>query len=385
MPDPQMLETSMNTYCEIRYLCFSFRPWFTVDFTILGTVSPPESIWAYSAHICHRCLQAFFSMDDLEQHLNCFCQQRHPPGDVIYAKKGTIGHLRTGEIHARYVDGAVHQQYCRRLALLTKGFVESKVLTNDVDIYEFIVVTVSRNTIMSLSHSKNKEACDNYDSEKWCGDLVCGYFCRIKHHADHSLACLSVFPPFQGTGVGGLIISLSYYLTSQRQSRCGCTEFCGVSGGTVSTPWSYMGQRALFSYWRKALQKILPKLDGQELDSVDTLAKSVPGVHAADLRSYFVARRNLFYETVRAQDRPSRSFNSSRSSRQIDTFSTQESTHGVNTGPVPVEKETVGYLFFDGDEEDADEGRTADDSSDLRALIRFDDRCVDISKYKYHY
>ncbi len=378
-------ESAMNTYCEIRYLCFSFRPWFAVDFTILGTVSPPESIWAYSAHVCHRCLQVFFSIDDLEQHLNCFCQQRHQPGEVIYTKKALIGPLRTGEVHTRYVDGAIHQQYCRRLALLTKGFVESKVLINDVDIYEFFVVTVSRSTVMALARSENKEACDSYDTEKWNGDLVVGYFCRIKHHADHSLACLSVFPPFQGLGVGGFLIALSYHLTFVRQTECGCADYCGRGGGTVSRPWSYMGQQALFSYWRQAVSKIIAKFDGQEVDSIETFAKSIPGVHADDLCRYFVARRNLFYETMKSQG----PVGGASRSRGIDSYVPADAYQGANTAPAPLPKETVGYLFFDGDEDDTEAERppTATNSSDIavRSLMRFDETCLFISRYKYHY
>ena len=368
----------MDSYCELCYLFFATRPWFEVDFTVLGAVTAPDSTWAYSAYACHRCLQPFLMKERLEEHLNAYCEQKSPPGAVIYMNRVSIGPSRTAEVRIRYVDGAKNIQYCRRLALLSKSFVESKVLTNDVDIFEFFTITISRSIIAEFSgfDERISKICCAFEAEEWNGELVAGYFCRIKHQPDHCLSCITVFPPFQGRGLGNLMICVAYGITFIRQTECGCAKKCGSRGGKVSKPWSFMGQRALFSYWRQELNKIINKFDGQEINSIETLAKSIPGVHADDLSAFLIDQRHAFSTPVTLSDEEYalRSIEGTLPPRRADAFSIAEAFQGANTAPGPNPKAQLGLLLFDGDDEGDEDPQLSDGSvSDpLRRLVLFD-------------
>lgn len=266
--------------CEVRYLCYSFQPWFYSPYERFSYLSLPDSQCCYSLYICHRCLTPFFSLVHLATHLEGYCEGSRPPGELIYHDKKT-------ESKVYYVDGARHLHYGRCASMLGKFFIESQVLLHDVDLYEFFIVTIptaqlpyfgpeesDRNslklggivmedktdTLAYSLHDSFLEAAAQFDKgeKKWFGDVVVGYFSRLKHQRSHALSCIVVLPPFQRMGIGKFLLNVAYYLTHVRQTTCGCL-LCGQDGGAVARPFSPHGQHLLLSYWGEALRKAVMK------------------------------------------------------------------------------------------------------------------------------
>lgn len=264
--------------CEMRYLCYAFRPWFDTPFGSLQYLPLPEKDVCYSVSLCHRCLSPFFTVQHLQAHLEGYCPMAEPPGTLIYDDP------RAGR-RVYYVDGAQHLHYARCLCLLGKCFIESKLLENDVDIYEFFVVTIPRAALpvvrgsCSVSTEHFRSCAARYDAERWTGQVVVGYFSRLKHRPHHALSCVLTMPMFQRMRLGNFMLDVAYFLTSCRQTICGCAAHCGMSGGAISRPFSPHGQVLLLSYWRAALRRSLwqrqSKGIANEFSSADTLREAL--------------------------------------------------------------------------------------------------------------
>jgi hypothetical protein len=251
--------------CEVVYLCYAFRPWFAVPYTALQYLALPEDDVCHSVYLCHRCLSPFFTREQYYVHLEgCYCLLRRPPGRLLY-------HDETSGYKAFLVDGAKDLHYARCLSLLGKHFIESKLLANDVDLYEYVVVTMPRASLPfcegeeemnGMSADEFCAAAADFDSEDWAGDVVMGYFSRLKHHPDHTLSCIVTLPIFQRMRVATFLLDLAYWMTQQRQRLCGGPRCCGQSGGAISRPFSPHGQALLLSYWRRALLRALGAVAG---------------------------------------------------------------------------------------------------------------------------
>lgn len=287
-PIPQSWVEAMKQQtclCEVRYLCYAFLPWFHSPYERFSYLSVPERQCCYSLYICHRCLSPFFSLVHLAAHLEGYCEMARPPGEVIYLDPKT-------EQKVYYVDGARHLHYGRCASLLGKFFIESQLLVHDVDLYEFFIVTIPSRDLPYLgseqrdfsqseqmtnenhqtseiqkspSHSSFKEAAAHFDKteKKWMGDVVVGYFSRLKHQRSHALSCIVVLPPFQRMGLGRFLLDLAYYLTRVRQSTCGCLQ-CGREGGAIARPFSPHGQQLLLHYWGAALRRVIQRISRHE-------------------------------------------------------------------------------------------------------------------------
>lgn len=257
--------------CELRLLCYALRPWFASPFEDLKYLALPERDACYSVHVCHRCLSPFFSQRQLTVHLEGYCDggaagggADGPPGVLLYADdRGSDGM----GLKVLLVDGAQHMHYCRCLSLLGKCFLESKLLANDVDIYEFYVVTLPRGQLPYVpggdafeGETQFRAAASGYDAAGWSGRVVAGYFSRLKHSPHHTLSCIVTFPIFQQRRLASFMLDLAYALTAERQQRCGCRRYCGArraDGGAISRPFSPHGQALLVAYWRAALVRTL--------------------------------------------------------------------------------------------------------------------------------
>ncbi|KAG5509919.1 hypothetical protein GH5_07766 [Leishmania sp. Ghana 2012 LV757] len=257
--------------CEVVYLCYAFQPWFPAPYAALQYVALPEDDVCYSVYVCHRCLSPFFTREQFYVHLaGEYCRLRTPPGRIIY-------HDEVAGYKAFFIDGAKDLHYCRCLSLLGKQLIESKLLANDVDLYEYVVATMPRASLpyipaalpsrasaeqhlvdapCALSREGFHQAARDFDAEDWDGDVVVGYFSRLKHHPDHTLSCIVTLPMFQRTRAATFLLDVAYWMTRQRQQVCGC-GFCGKSGGAISRPFSPHGQAFLLSYWRRALLRSL--------------------------------------------------------------------------------------------------------------------------------
>ena len=270
--------------CEVVYLCYAFLPWFPAPYTALQYLALPEEDVCHSVYLCHRCLSPFFTREQYFVHLEGqYCLMRTPPGRLLYLD-GETGHK------AFLVDGAKDLHYCRCLSLLGKHFIESKLLYNDVDLYEYVIVTLPRASLprcegVDASAEEFSRAAAAFDSEDWDGDVVMGYVSRLKHHPDHTLSCIVTLPIFQRMRVGTFLLDLAYWMTAQRQCLCGAARCCGHAGGAISRPFSPHGQSLLLSYWRRALLRALSDVAPRRRAS--RTAQAEPSFTLAELRAMF--------------------------------------------------------------------------------------------------
>ncbi|GET86861.1 moz/SAS family acetyltransferase, putative [Leishmania tarentolae] len=312
--------------CEVVYVCYAFQPWFPAPYSALQYLALPEDDVCHSVYVCHRCLSPFFTREQYYVHLaGAYCRLRTPPGRLIYHDEDA-GHK------VFLVDGAKNLHYSRCLSLLGKQLIESKVLANDVDLYEYVVVTLPRASLpyipaalpsctsakqhgsdnpVALSREEFCKAASDFDTEDWDGDVVMGYFSRLKHHPDHALSCIVTLPMFQRMRVASFLLDVAYWMTRQRQRRCGC-GFCGRSGGAISRPFSPHGQSFLLSYWRRALLRALAKVTPlhrrasrtAQPELRFTLAElralmDIP-IHTDDLETLLLQSEFAFYQPIAA-------------------------------------------------------------------------------------
>ena len=201
---------------EVCYLSFAVAPWFDSPFHVLGDLKRPSPSTCYAAHICHRCLSAFYEESTHDVHIASFCSAATIPGKIVYENESP-------KLRVHLIDGAEHVMYCRNLSLLGRCFIDSKDLVNDVDILEFFVVAVHATSIPDDGTAMGKEAVamlNKFDSQ-WDNYFVAGYFCRVKHKPDHCLSCITTFPMFQRMGLGMLMLDIAYTACEIRQQECG--------------------------------------------------------------------------------------------------------------------------------------------------------------------
>lgn len=166
-------------------------------------------------YICEFCLKYMKNRATFRSHKTS-CKWRHPPGNEIY---------RDGQLSVFEVDGVENKLYCQNLCLLSKLFLDHKTLYYDVDPFLFYILT-----------EVDEHGCH-----------VVGYFSKEKVSLDeYNLACILVFPPFQRSGYGKFLISLSYEL-SKAERKVGSPE----------KPLSDLGKLSYRSYWTYVLLNVL--------------------------------------------------------------------------------------------------------------------------------
>lgn len=142
----------------------------------------------------------------------------------------------TTSISVYLVEGAINKLYCQNLSLLAKLFLDHKNIYFDVAPFNFYVLT--ENVVNNADNSIISH--------------IVGYFSKeISCKSEFNLACIMVLPPFQKSGYGQFLISLSYYL-SKIENKI----------GTPEVPLSDLGKLAYKSYWINTLIEALVKYKG---------------------------------------------------------------------------------------------------------------------------
>ncbi|KAJ1983469.1 K(lysine) acetyltransferase [Dimargaris verticillata] len=218
--------------------------------TWYASAYPAEYDSAEVLHICDRCFKYMRKEATLHRHL-AECQQLTPPGLELYSDHGQpsqptkqLHQPRLQSLRIFEVDGKAHKLYGQNLALFGKLFLENKTVSYDIDRFYFYVLTRT------------------FTSDGVTAVQVLGYFSKEKASLEqHNLACIVVFPPFQGQGHGQLLIDLSYTLTRREGGS-----------GTPERPLSAQAERSYRTYWQKAVLSALHE-HSREYYALDRLCR----------------------------------------------------------------------------------------------------------------
>jgi histone acetyltransferase HTATIP len=193
---------------------------------------PEEFKDAPIVYICEFCLNYYMSEFQFKRH-KVKCNLFHPPGNQIY--KDEVENLAMFEI-----DGERQQTYCKNLCLLSKLFLDHKLLAYDTSPFLFYILCY-------------------YNEIGYC---IIGYFSKEKYNINNNLACILTLPQHQRKGYGRFLIAFSYTI-SKMQDKVGAPE----------EPLSDLGLLSYQQYWIEAITELLLKAnEANEEISIDEIA-----------------------------------------------------------------------------------------------------------------
>ncbi|CAB4489273.1 unnamed protein product [Rhizophagus irregularis] len=193
---------------------------------------PEEFKDAPIVYICEFCLSYYMSEFQFKRH-KTKCNLFHPPGNQIY--KDEVENLAVFEI-----DGERQQTYCKNLCLLSKLFLDHKLLVYDTLPFLFYILCC-------------------YNDIGYC---IIGYFSKEKYNMNNNLACILTLPQHQRKGYGRFLIAFSYTI-SKMQDKVGAPE----------EPLSDLGLLTYQQYWIEAITELLLKAnEANEEISIDDIA-----------------------------------------------------------------------------------------------------------------
>jgi len=196
---------------------------------------PAEFVDCDLVYICEFCLSYFGNNTQFLRHRKK-CTMLHPPGNEIY---------RDDDISFFEVDGRRQRTWCRSLCLLSKLFLDHKLLYYDVDPFLFYCMTER----------------DEH------GHHLIGYFSKEKESAEgYNVACILTLPQYQRRGFGKLLIQFSYEL-SKIENKLGSPE----------KPLSDLGLLGYRAYWQEVIVDLLidREIEGTPMMSVEDLGQAL--------------------------------------------------------------------------------------------------------------
>ncbi|GES94579.1 KAT5 family histone acetyltransferase Mst1 [Rhizophagus clarus] len=200
---------------------------------------PEEFKDASIVYICEFCLSYYMSEFQFKRH-KTKCNLFHPPGNQIY--KDEVENLAMFEI-----DGERQQTYCKNLCLLSKLFLDHKLLAYDTLPFLFYILCC-------------------YNEIGYC---IIGYFSKEKYNINNNLACILTLPQHQRKGYGRFLIAFSYTI-SKMQDKVGAPE----------EPLSDLGLLSYQQYWIEVITELLLKANkANEEISIDEIAHQTGIAH----------------------------------------------------------------------------------------------------------
>ena len=226
-----------NEYCPkavrgIHFGSSSIKAWYRSPF--------PSECWSFHHYlpICDYCLR-FGSL--VGHACGSFSM-----GHEVYTK---------GSLSVFEVDGAFSNEYCERLFLLAKLFLEDKRTSSDE-------ATGQSGQVAPFLFYVLLEKSSPQNTEK--PFRFVGYFSKSKLQKKESpiLSCILILPTEQRKGFGKLLISVAYEL-AKREGRQGSAE----------RPLSGPGHAAFMSWWAWKLRTVLETCYDGEVVNVSQLAE----------------------------------------------------------------------------------------------------------------
>lgn len=143
--------------------------------------------------------------------------------------------VTNGEYSIWEVDGDENTLFCQNLSLFAKLFLETKSVCYDVQSFKYYILVYT-----APPRVKDPSGVD-------IKHRILGFFSKEKMSWDcNNLACILIFPPWQGKGLGSLLMGVSYEIS--RRER--------IMGGPEK-PLSEMGLIAYKRFWGSEIARYL--------------------------------------------------------------------------------------------------------------------------------
>ncbi|KAK9479262.1 acyl-CoA N-acyltransferase [Lipomyces japonicus] len=212
---------------------YEFDTWYPCEYYFSGDDKKKHAgVMVDRLYVCNKCFKYTTVAGTMGLHLISCSSSFMTPGRLAY---------QYNDFSIREVAGDQHKLFCQCLSLFANLFVGTKSVHYTVEKFKFYIL------IHHLSAKKEQ---------------IVGFFSKEKlSWDDNNLACILIFPPFQGQGLGQMLIEFSYQI-SLLEGKIGSPE----------KPLSDHGRKSYLLYWKAAIARALPVLVTEGRVTINKLA-----------------------------------------------------------------------------------------------------------------